>query len=77
MEDVLDLGGLVFESLQVLSEDLDGERALEAGFGLVHGVFGGLGVVEDDARKGCEFLLYGLDQLRLGAQASASRPVSE
>ncbi len=68
MEDVLDLGGLVFERLQVLAEDLDGESALESGFGFVHGVFGRLRVVENHSRKRGELLLHGLDQLRLGVQ---------
>ena len=77
VEDVLDLGGSIFEGLEVLAEDLDGERALETGFGLVHGVFGGLSVVEDDAGEGCELLLHGLDELRLGVQVSPVQALSE
>ena len=61
---------LIFEGCEVGSENLDGEGALQAGFGLVHGVLGGLGVVEDDAGEGCELLLNGFDQLRLGAEVA-------
>ena len=52
----LDFDGFAFEHVQIFAEDLDGERALEAGEGFIDGVFGGLRVVEDHAGEGCEFL---------------------
>ncbi len=39
-------------SVQIAAINLDGERALQAGQRFVHGVFRGLGVVEDDSGKG-------------------------
>ena len=56
---------LWFERLQVRPEYLDRQGAFQAGLGFIHGVFGGLGVVEDDAGKRLELLVDGLDQLRL------------
>ena len=66
-QDVLDRLAFGFQRLQVRPEDLDRQRAFQAGFGFIHGVFGRLRVVEDDAGKRLELLVDGLDQLRLGA----------
>ena len=40
-----------FERLEIGAENLDRQRALETGLGLVHRIFGRLRVVEDDAGK--------------------------
>ena len=69
VEDVLHLSGLLLQRLQVLAENLHGQSALESGFGLIYGVFGGLRVVENHTGKRGELLLYGLDQLRLGVNS--------
>src|SRR4051812_32497088 len=44
----LDLASLLFEHVQVGSEDLHVERALQTGLGFVDRVLGGLGVVESN-----------------------------
>ena len=63
----LDCLAFGFQRLEVRPEDLDRQRAFQAGFGFIHGVFGGLRVVENDAGKRLELLVNGLDQLRLRA----------
>jgi hypothetical protein len=67
LQHLLDGLALLLQRVQIGAEDLDGQRAFQAGFRFVHGVLGRLGVVEDDAGKGLELLVDGLDQRRLGA----------
>ena len=66
-QDILDLHGLVLKDVQIVAIDLDRQRTLQTGQRLVHRIFRGLGVVEDDSRKGAEFLVDGGDQLFLVA----------
>ena len=66
---------LVLQRRQVGTEYFDGQRALQPGFGFIHGVLGGLGVIENDAGKHLQFLLHRLDQLRLGVNLPAPRLV--
>ena len=66
---------LVLQRRQVGTEYFDGQRALQPGFGFIHGVLGGLGVIENDAGKHLQFLLHRLDQLRLGVNRPAPRLV--
>ena len=49
VENVLDFDGFFLRTFRSGPIYFDGERALEAGQGFVHGVFGGLREVEDDA----------------------------
>lgn len=51
---VLDAQRQILQRLEVRAEDFHRQRALQAGEGLIHGVFGGLCVIENDARKGRE-----------------------
>ena len=46
---------------------LTARALLQSGFRFVHRILGRLGVVEDDAGKGRQLLIHGLDQRRLGA----------
>ena len=62
----LNLACVVFEGRQVASEDLDRQQTLQAGFGFIHRIFGGLGVVKDDAGKDRHLLVDGINQLLLG-----------
>ena len=57
---------------EVRTEHLHRQRALEPGLRLVDGVLGRLGVVEDDAGKGRELLVDGVDQLGLAVIARRS-----
>ena len=66
----LDRPPLRLQHLEVGTEDLHRQRALEPGLGLVDRVLGGLGVVEGDAGKGGELLVDGLDQLGLAVIAA-------
>ena len=67
LQDLLDGLALLLQRIQIGAEDLDGQRALQAGFRLVHRIFRRLGVVENDSGKGLELLVDGLDQPGLGA----------
>ena len=48
---VLDLYRFVLQHVQIFAVDFDRQRTLEAGEGLVHGIFRGLGVVENNSRE--------------------------
>jgi len=52
-----DIEGLTLQHIQVGPVNLDGEGALQAGQSFIHGIFGGLRVVEDNAGKGLQLLL--------------------
>src|ERR1019366_7838482 len=49
LHNVLDLYSFRFQNIQIIAEDFYRQRALQAGQRLVHGVLGGLRVVEDHA----------------------------
>ena len=76
LQDALHLCGLLVQNLQVRAEDLHRQRTLQAGLRFIHGVLGGLRVVEDDPRECGELLLNGFDQLRLGVDRSLPRAVA-
>src|SRR4029077_7901820 len=63
VEDVLDFDSFFLENVEIGAEDFYREGALEASEGFVDGVFGGLGVIEDDAGIGFEFFLDVNDEL--------------
>ncbi len=65
-ENVFDLGSLGGQQVEIGAVDLYRQRALQAGFRFVDGVFSGLSVVEDNAGEGVELLLDRLDEARLG-----------
>src|SRR4029077_13003309 len=65
-KNIFDLDGLFLEDLEIGAKDFDGEGALEASERLVHGVFGGLSVIEDDTGVSFEFFLQIGDELFLG-----------
>ncbi len=67
LQDLLDGFALLLQRLQVGAENLDGQRAFQARFRLVHRILRRLGVVENDSGKGLELLVDGLDQRGLGA----------
>ena len=68
----LDGLALLLKDIEVGAEHFDRQRAFQAGFRFVHGVFGRLGVVEDDAGKGLELSVDRLDQRRLVAIGAVS-----
>ena len=67
LQDLFDGLALLFQHVQIGAENLDGQRALQTGFGFVHRVLRRLGVVENDSGKLLELLVDGLDQFGLGA----------
>jgi len=56
-ECVLDLDGFVLKYAQIVTIYFDGQRAFEPSQCFIHGIFGGLGIVENNAGEGCEFLV--------------------
>ena len=63
---------LLLERLQIGAENLDRQRALQAGLGLVHGIFGRLGVVEDDPGKRGQLLLDRIYQFAASCECCAA-----
>src|SRR5271169_1853643 len=60
---VLDLDRFVLKHVQIFPVYFDRQRTLETSQGLVHGILGGLGIVENDSGKGSEFLVDRFDEL--------------
>ena len=69
-EQPLDLVRLGLQGLEVRAEDLDRQATLQSRFGLVHRIFGGLRVVEDDAGERREPLIDRADELPFSADTS-------
>ena len=59
----LDRFALLLKGIEVGPEHLHRQRAFQAGLGFIHGIFGRLGVIEDDAGEGLQLLV---DRLRSG-----------
>ena len=69
----LDVFALLLKDIEVRPEHFHRQSAFQPGLGFIHGVFGRLGVIEDDAGKGLELLVDGFDQGRL--VAIPARPI--
>jgi hypothetical protein len=57
LQHAFDLDRFIFEYLQIRAKDFYGQRALQAGERLIHGVFGGLGEVENHSGIRIDFFL--------------------
>src|SRR5579872_288658 len=69
-QDAARLASLLFQHIQIGAEDFDRQRAFQAGFRLVYGVFGRLRVVENYAWESREFLVDGRNQVRFGVNGA-------
>ena len=56
---------LLSSTFEIFAEDFYGQRAFQSGERFVHGVFGGLREVENDAGEGVELLLRHPRSVRL------------
>ena len=65
-----DLESFALQHIEVGTENLDRQRALQPGEGFVHGVFGGLRVIEDHAGKRRQLLLQIFNEIRLGVNGT-------
>src|SRR5579863_1759754 len=59
---VLDLYGFVLQNVQIVTIYFNRQRTLEARQRFVYGIFRGLGIVENNSRKGAEFLVNRFDE---------------
>ena len=72
-EPPLDLEGFVLQDIQIGTVNFHGQRALQTGERFVHGVLGGLRVIENHAGKGVELSSADLPSVPL---CYGSRPFS-
>src|SRR5580692_149172 len=63
VEHIFDFDGFLLENVEIGAEDFHGQRAFEAREGFVHGIFSGLGEIEDHAGVGVELFLKIGDEL--------------
>src|SRR5262249_49795829 len=69
-EKVADLDGLLFENIKIRSKDFDGKSGFQTGERFIHGIFGGLRVIEYDTGIGFELALDVLFQFGFIADRS-------
>ncbi len=66
-QSVLDLNGFVLKYVQIFAVNFHRERTFQSGQRFIHGIFGGLRVVEDDAGEGGQALVDRFGQFILVA----------